>query len=105
MNLVIEGATSPLPLDETQVYPGSPASEALAWTTLFAGTMGPQQTTLIDLPDGVVNNAPQPGAILLRYTSNVNGVEQRAMYHLAVAGQPISTESTTWGSIKALYRD
>jgi len=87
------------------MYPGSPASEALTWSSLFVGTMAPQQAIVIDLPDGVVNTAPQPGAILLRYTSNAGGAEQRALYHLEVAEQPISTENTTWGSIKALYRD
>ncbi|MCI0452384.1 MAG: hypothetical protein L0Z51_08330 [Candidatus Latescibacteria bacterium] len=108
MNVLLEGATAEIALDPTDVYPGSPASGALAWSLLFSGTLGPQETTLVDVDDGVVDagllSATEIAAILLRYSSSTGGVEQAGMYHLEVDASPVSVERKTWGSIKALYR-
>jgi hypothetical protein len=61
------------------------------------------------LPDDASEIDPgaleEPGAALVRYLSSADGVQQKGIYQLDLIGETVGTEESTWGRIKALYRE
>jgi hypothetical protein len=107
LDVHLQGAESPVVIEDAEIYYDSPAASALNWQTLLTGTLAPQQTTTVDLPDDVgdaVRAAAGPAAVLVRYASTPNAVEQKGIYQLPLSENPIGVQESTWGSIKALYR-
>jgi hypothetical protein len=102
----MELAETPDLLPPSEVRWGGSDFEGLSWNAPIApGMVLPPGTPpmVIDLPD-----VPSPGTTgaLIRYAMHSSsGMEQRVIVQVDLFGSPVKTQSSTWGAVKALYRD
>lgn len=92
-------------LPSTMIGWGNPVLESLAWQSPLApGTMLMPGTPplVVDLPDV---SLPATHGTLLRYASTHNGQMHRAIVQADLVGGTVTITPTTWGAVKALYRD
>lgn len=101
----LELAQTPTLLSGGTVRWGGSDFEGLAWTPAMpGGIVIPPGTPplMVDLPD-----TPSPGTqgVLMRYAvHSSSGMETRAAVQVDL-NAPVATEPTTWGRVKALYRN
>jgi hypothetical protein len=82
----------------------NPDFNALPWHTAVGGgtSLDPAAPPLvIDLPD----TAPGAEAALLRFSSFSEGGPMRGIVQASLVEVPLATTPTTWGAVKALYRN
>jgi hypothetical protein len=82
----------------------SPDFNALPWQNAINGSviLDPAgQPLVVDLPD---QTAPGTKAVLCRFVSIDGGHELRGIVETDLVSEPVSTQPTTWGAVKALYR-
>lgn len=102
----MEMAEAPTLLAGPQVHFGSPDLEGLAWSpTSLSGTVLAPGTPpiIVDLPD-----IPTPGTdgVLMRYVMHSSsGAESSCIVQVDLSSLPVPTRPSTWGAVKALYRD
>jgi hypothetical protein len=100
----IEMAQTPTLYPPVELRRGG-ANEACDWhvvcpSGIVVAPGSPPMT--FDLPD--TPDASTQG-VLLRYTSSEGGEDHYVVLQVDLTGGPVKTEPTTWGKVKALYRD
>jgi hypothetical protein len=100
----IEMAQTPTLYPPAELRRGG-ANEACSWTVacpagiVIAPGSPPMMFDLPDAPD------PSTQGVLLRYTSSEGGHEHYVVLQVDLTGETVKTEPTTWGAVKALYRE
>jgi hypothetical protein len=101
----LEGVTLATPLSNQGLTYTS--LNSLGLVTLLGNTpLNPFQLVTVDIPeeDFLTSGTLATGAFALRFTSSMFGQSMRAVWQGTPETGPVSVESTTWGAIKALYR-
>lgn len=100
----LELAETPALLPNSALGWGNPDLESLPWHSPLAPGMPLIPGTppiVIDLPD---SPSPSTHGTLLRYVATFHGDKYRAIIQADLVGGTVSTQQTTWGAVKALYR-
>jgi hypothetical protein len=115
---LVQMASVPLALDAADLHWGNATLESLDWCSQFTS-----QFVLINPFDNVfsiclndasaqcgggavaMRDGAATGAVLLRFESLYNGLIHRGIVQIDLTGGPtVTTEETSWGRVKVLYR-
>jgi len=102
----MEMATTPTLLPSGTVRWNDPDFEGMAWQSITTPGLvinAGAPPIIIDLPE--TPPAGTAGALMRYSAHSTSGMEQRAAVQVDMSFLPVATEPSTWGHIKALYRD
>jgi hypothetical protein len=114
----VQIAEAPAALPSGDLHWGAPDLEALDWCRVFT-----HEFVLINPFDNVftvclnsaraecsggnaLSDGPPPGAVFVRFVSYYSGLRHRGIIQVDLAsGTTVTVEESTWGKVKALYRN
>jgi hypothetical protein len=116
---LVQLATAPEALAESHLHWGDAELEALPWCTQFTSEfvlINPftdvfsvclnDANAVCGSATAAAQDGPEPGAVLLRFDSLYNGLHHRGIVQIDLfTGHTLQTEATSWGRVKALYRN
>ncbi|MCI0452647.1 MAG: hypothetical protein L0Z51_09715 [Candidatus Latescibacteria bacterium] len=108
--VLLEGTDPGSAIAPEDLYYDGPMVRFQDWLPLFDGAVGQSQSVIVDIPDIPFPNTRTTSAsadvrIVRMRATLATGAVQKGVWQISAESGPLVVESTTWGAVKALYRE